>query len=139
MTKEETLMLPRYKVIADWPGVAGEVIAGQILTLDDEFVDDLYWVGGEPFTEDKLKDYPHLFKKLEWWEERSPEEMPKFVKCIMGNCIGRFYKVAAPSQNGRVWHNDNEIEHWHLTSYAKFYIPITEEEYNNQNTPATTN
>lgn len=24
--------------------------------------------------------YPHLFRKLEWWEERKPEEMPTHVR-----------------------------------------------------------
>ncbi len=89
MTVDE-LLKTRYRVKADWPGVAGIVIPGQILTQDDEYIDDLYWVGGEPFTEGKLKDYPHLFKKLEWYEDRTPDEMPEYVKDKFGE-IYKFY------------------------------------------------
>lgn len=30
--------------------------------------------------ETSFDNYPHLFKKLEWWEHRKLEEMPEYVK-----------------------------------------------------------
>lgn len=31
-----------------------------------------------------FQQYPHLFQKLEWWEERETKEYPKFVKDTRG-------------------------------------------------------
>jgi len=70
MTVEELLM-PRYKVIADYPSSP-------------------YYVGE---IKDRLGDnvaahfakYPHLFRKLNWWEERKVEDMPEYVKYHNGS------------------------------------------------------
>lgn len=40
------------------------------------------------------KDYPHLFKKLEWWEDRKPEEMPEYVKMMDGPVKGTVRKMS---------------------------------------------
>lgn len=61
------LMRPRYKVIADYPESIHEV--GDILSGASYEKHALY--------KDK---YPHLFKKLEWWEERPESEMPEYLK-----------------------------------------------------------
>jgi hypothetical protein len=84
MTTEE-LLKPRYKVIADWPGVAGKVIVGDVLVLDDMDNANVFWCGGEAFQEDKLLDYPYLFKKLEWWEGRTIDDLAGvlFVKVMI--------------------------------------------------------
>ena len=83
MTPEE-LLNPRYKVIVDYPEMECEV--GDIfhkLTFDN----GNYTYVTNP--ESPLQGYiighmiermPHLFKPLAWWEERQPEEMPKYVK-----------------------------------------------------------
>ena len=68
MTTEE-LLKPRYLVIADYPG------------MDD----DGYYIGQvkENIAENycKLLDkYPHLFRRLEWWEMRDEKDMPEYVK-----------------------------------------------------------
>jgi hypothetical protein len=82
----EYLLKPRYKVIADWPRPGKyDSLIGAIYTLPDlrEEMDNPTdkilanhkedWCG-------YYDHYPHLFKKLEWWEERKPEEMPGYVK-----------------------------------------------------------
>jgi hypothetical protein len=76
MTKEE-LLKPRWKIIAAIPFKEEEDFwkVGEILDRD------WGWHGND---EDGFKyhisDYPHLFKKLEWWEERKVEEMPEYLK-----------------------------------------------------------
>jgi hypothetical protein len=83
----EQLLKPRYKVIADWPPSCPYEI-GQVVTIKEDVLtveaqQRLYW--------DK---YPHLFRKLEWWEDRSPDEIIQmgFVKDI-GD--GEVFKVQA--------------------------------------------
>lgn len=61
----EELMRRRYKVIAQYPFSAhptGEIIKA---TTSGTYFDQ----------------YPHLFKKLEWWEDRKLEEMPEYLTC----------------------------------------------------------
>lgn len=70
------LLQPRYKVIADYPN--------SIFEINDviDVVEDMYYLEG--YTEGFFSPYPHLFRKLEWWEERGEEDMPKKVKLITG-------------------------------------------------------
>ena len=74
MTAKE-LLKPRFKIIADYPGNDFGKI-GTILNrdwtkfLNDDETQSPIW---------KISDYPHLFRKLNWWEERDVPEMPKKV------------------------------------------------------------
>ena len=83
MTKEE-LLKPRWKVIADFPDSDYKV--GDI--------EDRNWtkyVNGEDDTDGivwQISDFPHLFKQLEWWEERTISQLPDYVKYN-----NRIYKV----------------------------------------------
>lgn len=76
------LLKSRWKVIADYPG--SDYHIGEILDRD------WGWVGNDEvgFKHD-LSHYPHLFKKLQWWEDRKPEEMP-----VCNWKIGRFHNVS---------------------------------------------
>lgn len=71
----EELMKVRYKVIADYPGM-----------------DDFYKIGEiiQPRYPIHYGSYPHIFKKLEWWEERKESDMPQYVKSLNTTLI---YKV----------------------------------------------
>jgi len=61
------LMIPRYEVIADYPN-------------NDEYpVGSIKENIGESYCK-FLDQYPHLFRKLEWWEKRTVEEMPQYLK-----------------------------------------------------------
>lgn len=79
----EELLKTRYKVIAAYPHSIFDV--GEILQIGNYDGHLLYkWVDGigvecEEY-EVFFKDYPHLFQKLEWWQERSESEMPEYVK-----------------------------------------------------------
>lgn len=70
------LLRPRYKVIDSYPSMKGEGLeVGSIITCknyDNDFSEKLWC---------EMNDtYPHLFKKLEWWEERKIEELPEYIK-----------------------------------------------------------
>lgn len=72
MTPDE-LLKPRYKVIADYPGNLWQI--GEILDRD------WGWNGDdENGFKNKVSDYPHLFKPLQWWEDRKKDDMPDYVK-----------------------------------------------------------
>lgn len=67
----QELLKPRYRVIADYPDSIYPV--GFVLELDTNAFQDQR-------NDAICSKYPHLFKKLEWWEERKPEEMPQYIK-----------------------------------------------------------
>lgn len=82
----EELLKPRYKVIADWPNNTFPI--GTVLIKHDSWDNWTHVEETEEFVrnelvgfkEDGIKKYPHLFRKLEWWEERKVEDMPEYVK-----------------------------------------------------------
>lgn len=126
---ENDLLKPRYKVMADWPFNnsynVGDIILMQLRS------DGNYWNGNNDLylREDQLRLYPHLFKKLEWWEDRKPEEMPKFLKDKENERL--VYKVYGWLQNNGMFNfgpKNNEITH------TEYFIPATLEEYQSKNT-----
>jgi hypothetical protein len=74
----EDLLRPRFIVTAI--DTSDRFIIGDIFNYDDEA--DAFWCRGHVFTEQRLLSYPHLFRKLEWWEDRSPKDMPEYVKRV---------------------------------------------------------
>ena len=81
MTAEQ-LLKPRYEVIADYPfnpyqiGDLVQNIANTSVALYAKINDTDHLSSIEYF--DK---FPHLFRKLNWWENRKAEDMPKQVIC----------------------------------------------------------
>lgn len=76
------LMKPRVKIIAPWPH-AGPFKVGDILMQFHPEVDIWRTCVNGIWSKSTIHDvskYPHLFKRLEWWEDRKPEEMPEYVK-----------------------------------------------------------
>lgn len=124
MTPQE-LLIPRYKVVAGYPNSLYQV--GYIINESDN-------LEGATFFKVTVHQYPHLFKKLEWWEERSVEDMPEYIEQR-----GQIFKVAE-------WHTDLASVVTVLIDY-KIHTgwipdctetplygeiqPVTEEEYNN--------
>jgi hypothetical protein len=129
MTPEE-LMKPRYKVIADYPlsrFIIGSIVEGQKGRFDEWFFE----INGKELPFD-ITQYPHLFKKLEWWEERKLEEMPQYVKEFNSLYkIGEVIKVAE-------WNMGDEEpnipcfrdETDNSFTWVRGFHPATEEEYN---------
>lgn len=122
------LLKPRYIAIADYPGYTFEI--GKI--LDDEII-----------IESMIK-YPHLFRKLEWWEERNIEDMPIYLKFDEDrNTISYINKDEEPEIHKvkRHWatsidthwrYGDKEcfISEWHNKQYSyNSFVPATKEEY----------
>jgi hypothetical protein len=100
MTPEE-LLKPRYKVINTWPDMGDRrYYQGETLTLIQNVNSNQYCIrrGDATLYDTYFDNYPHLFKKLEWWEERKPEEMPEYLK--FGDMI---YKVSKPLTIYREW------------------------------------
>lgn len=117
--KIEELLKPRYKVIADYPDSGFEV--GSI-----EDRDWCRYENGEDESEGilwRISDYPHLFKKLEWWEERKIEELPKFVKRFAEKGIFKIHHWNETLTLG--WSED----HCRDIRYDEC-LPATEAEYN---------
>lgn len=121
MTPEQ-LMQPRYKVIADYPGNKLEV-----RSILDQGIRDCFNCDGIIYHESILKKYPHIFKPLQWWEERKLKEMPEYVKCLKSpdKIIepGSVLKVAWNDHGGKA---DNGP--W-IFPYTNCYEPATEAEY----------
>lgn len=128
----EELLRPRYIVIADYPG--SDLPIGTILY----YFNNTYWTDGKGYEfhepERIFTDYPHLFRRLEWWEHRSPEEMPEYLKSdpidknwmenIVVEKIDEFYG----DKNEYVSLVDRDESMQYCTSW---YIPATLEEYTN--------
>lgn len=132
MKTVQELMNPRYKVIANYP--ISEFTVGDLLQISEFNVPPLFYIGIKDgndihiwMTEDNLQEFPHLFKKLEWWEGRSLQDMPKYI--IGLNRGDKHYR---------------EVERWDMRDgtlspkatlkgfdyYGSYIIPITEQEYN---------
>lgn len=84
MNKEQ-LLKPRWKVIADFPDSDYKV--GSIEDRDwckyvnsEDETDGIVW---------KISDFPHLFKELNWWEERKIEDLPNYIKIVDENVIAK--------------------------------------------------
>ena len=81
----EKLLIPRYKCIAPMP-----FDRDKLYNVGDVFTDDgitpVLNQHGTPVYPMEWDKYPHLFQRLEWWEERKPEDMPEYVKIISMGC-----------------------------------------------------
>lgn len=80
----EQLLNPRVKLSVKYPGQP--VPTGTILHRYERGV-QVYYVDtpGTILTpgcvfEEIVDEYPHLFKPLQWWEERKDEDMPEYIK-----------------------------------------------------------
>lgn len=138
MTVEE-LMKPRYKVIADYPNSEFEV--GTIINFpnksdyytgsdewESEFVKDKNKGGQFKFCIKKIEPFPHLFKKLEWWEDRAIEDMPEYVKCIKTPD----QKIMPGDILKPIWNGiDGKTGGHYIFLYTNCFIPSTEAEYTN--------
>jgi hypothetical protein len=80
MTAKE-LLIPRYEVIEEYPKC--EFKKGDILKRIKFATNDIFHtnenapVGGLDLKE--VEQYPHLFRKMHWWERRTAQQMPKRV------------------------------------------------------------
>ena len=130
----ENFMMPRYKLIEDYPN--SEFRVGDVLEFKHIHPYPNYSL---KFGVDKIvfpeyiDDFPHLFKKLQWWEDRNPEEMPKYLKMISyikpctNNPENFELKKGQVFKPGKFSINSFEIGHWIFST--QLTIPATKEEY----------
>lgn len=117
----ETLMQPRYKVIAEYPSMdyplgyiySDEKHKGAILLYKDTL----------------FEKYPHLFKKLEWYEDRAIEDMPGYVKAETkeGLRVCRLRKFDPNESSQWCFYLDKEA----IPYSCNHWFPATLEDYNN--------
>lgn len=123
------LLRPRYKVIADYPGndygVYEIIPLSEYMGLYALIQDDGKFVEWESF----YREFPHLFQKLEWWEDREEKDMPEYVKWNYNNApeFGNVEKVEKWSpfidtMTAKVPSQVNDIR-------ASYFVPATKEEY----------
>ncbi len=148
MTNEE-LMIPRYRVIADFP-FNEHFEVGQLLTLTPNndhrnylvnpfqykiFTDD----GSITFSEDALIVFSHIFKKLGWWEEREEAALPMYLKWHYpadNRPEPKVIKVKSHfNKTDTNWRNHSvhifAAENAPSTTYTyNPFVPATEQEYN---------
>ncbi|MBP7512576.1 MAG: hypothetical protein KA981_11640 [Bacteroidia bacterium] len=129
MTQEqvEKLLQPRYKVIATYPKCHWSV--GKVLTADSEgwFEVELDWRVELEY----MDAFPHLFRKLEWWEEREVSEMPEYVKIINTNPIAKVGEIIKTNKWNSVpnkfYFIDADGDHAFI--FVSDAIPATEQDY----------
>jgi hypothetical protein len=110
----ENLLKPRYKLIADYPGNMLKI--GHIFEL----------VQHEFFSE-----YPHLFKPLEWHEDRKPEDICEYVKTNPERTIESFVSKVISVElfdDGIGISTENRLGKFPYT-HSKYFLPATKEEY----------
>ena len=114
MTVEE-LLRPRYKVIAKWP--RGGFPVG--LVFEGIYLNDL----SKSVIE--CAEYPHLFKPLQWWQDRSDKELlGLFLKKVDSSLVTKVNPPISLDRAWFVWDNlKNSVPFWQ-------WIPVTEQEYN---------
>lgn len=89
----EWLMRERVEVISPWPGMPYGWKAGLVLHVEKQigryryyyryYVENYSEIGGAETKYSELpihENFPHLFRRKEWYEDRSPKEMPGYVK-----------------------------------------------------------
>lgn len=134
MTPEE-LMKPRYQVIADYPD--NKLTIGDILMqyVENDTVWRHRWSDGHwaDITVHNPSYYPHLFKKLEWWEEREKyfwsdgkPSTPLFVSNIAKTVFGTAWGIDLSDGSFALEVNGEKTD-----ANLSNYIPATREEYDN--------
>ena len=78
-------MQPRFEVIETYP--KSKFKKGDILERIPNATNDWYNADKSLINADilleEIEQYPHLFRKLNWWEKRTADQMPKKVISIL--------------------------------------------------------
>lgn len=142
----EDLLKPRYILENEWfdcPYPNGTILVKQ--SHSNGFGPEMWIPGQHTFLQSDLDKYPYLVRKLNWWEEREPGEMPQYLVVNLEKHSGRFdgdpdiLKVKEHFKSGpgaRGLHNQSyqsfTSENGLSGSYSySGYLPATESEYIN--------
>lgn len=114
----EHLLEPRFKVIAGYPGTlwsVGAIIEYCITTETPEDFTAYY------------QQWPHLFKRLAWYEERRLHNLPAFVKFTDGKvCNVEGYGNTAGGTLHVMFLHEGKLR----SRPVRMCVPATEQEYN---------
>jgi len=140
MTKEE-LLIPRYlcesPTDSHYPYSPFKV--GDILTLNQISGNgsNCCTINGVVYSEAALNKYPHLFRRLEWWEFRDEKDMPEYVRYgdwRQPHTIYRIVQYNPKGYNGLypcAIAENNRVKDYFLPHFNNSF-PATKEEYDNQ-------
>ena len=101
MLNTEQLLQPRYECISsngatehypNSPFRLGEVLHLRLyeLTNGQKYYGHERANAGGVWDEKYLNQYPHLFRRLEWWEYRNTDDMPEYLKSIPTGIVYKF-------------------------------------------------
>jgi len=90
----DELQIPRYEMTANFPDAL--IIVGEIITGYKGI--SVFLTEGSMFD---VREYPHLFRKMDWWEKRALHEMPKRL-------------MFSPGISGHIF----EIEEWDMDTFV---------------------
>lgn len=136
MKEIEELMKPRWKVIAGYPYCPYEI--GDLVEITDlgtsfhctttrewnaftETLDDSV----NYFSISVFETWLHLFKKLAWWEERSIEDLPKYVKIVQPD----YHYSVQEAYKWDIGIGYVKTKEWDAAQSLKIFEPATFEEH----------
>lgn len=120
MTAEQ-LLKPRYKVVIEFPMgkySKGDIIEGKKAVVHygtDEGENDEY----------DLSSYPKIFRPLEWWEDRTENELPKYVKAKSGGRVAILRDIPENESSRWCMYLDSESIPYDPNGFE----PATKDEY----------
>lgn len=124
----ENLLKPRVKLIAPVPFIEDEVSTILVSNQQGIFLHPTHDEGSAYcIIWEDLEQYPHLFKRLEWYEERQESEMPQYIRIKNTHTISFVEEWDLKSDMGWIC---RVARHWH---HKDALLPATEQEYINQN------
>jgi len=128
----EELMRPRYKVIADYPEMERHNIRiGDIITRSESAMYADKTQDGTPVVAIDHEIFPAVFRRLSWWEDRSPEDMPRYLRSSETYPDPHFIKVNknyATFFEGEYYSKDTFKPYWEC--HYNLYFPATEQQFN---------
>lgn len=127
MTRDiEHLLKPRYEVIADYPNCKFDV--GVIVQFDNiyPYSGFSYAIDHEIVHTEYFDKYPHIFRKLEWFEKRGINDMPKFLSHRTVSKV--VVKVDRWSTNYDTFLSE-ACEKTSNLKHSKHWLPATEQQY----------
>jgi hypothetical protein len=135
----QELLNPRYKVIADYPDNK-DFQLGKIIDFHPWVCAAHYWEhsvedcqGKRTWLSEYFDKYPHLFRKLEWWEERNENDI-QYVKYLHEEkniwVVLKVNRYAIEGKYTYAYVYDDKSKIGRI-QFEKTDLPATEEEYNN--------
>lgn len=124
----DKLLIPRYEVIGEYPN--SKLNIGNILVPINS--ENIHFDCLENILCDTVRSpekYPHLFKRLEWYEKREVNDMPKYLKIDLNNDNSWKYHKVEKWNIPFAYIKEKECYCLGPLSNAYQYLPISEEEY----------